>query len=1375
MTAEIEQLKERQALLQEELSAVKRRLSLIENNLGMAEPKRSSAAEQPEAGGIPVVKTSELVGESTPPIARPSWSEPAALISPRTIPIPPPIRAVALRTVQQEQETVTAQVEAPAEPPAGTPVVSVDEIVPLVVESLTIAPVPTMETPIPGNGMEPETSCDARRLVPVAQPAGATVVQPEGVMPEPEAAMEPVITRVSAESERVKESSFELQLGTYWLVRIGIVMILTGLVFAATYAYRNYVGRLGPGGKVGLLYFAGGALLGVGAWLQRKEQKTSLKNYGQVLFAGGMAAVYFTTFAAHHFPNLRVIVSAALDGVLLLSWAGFMVWLADQKKSELMAWFAIGLAYYTSFITNVGLFTLYSNLVLTMAAVFFLLRNRWAMLSYGSLVATYAGFAFWRFHHNDGWLWDLRVEDVWTGNWFLAGYWMSFTAAVFLSRFDQLARGSRAAFSTLNNGAFFSLVLLSMLHVSRGSLWKFSLAYGAVLLGLAGLARRFLNREMAVRNAYVTQGLLLVTVGFISYFAGLNLGLVLAAESLVLVMLGGQLKNPILRGGAQVVAALAVGLGLAHQQAFEWTGLLVGATIGAIMGFNAFWDQRQNDAEQKPVSFPTGFYTVLGLLIWWVTTWNNTDPAWRGLVFAVESTCDLVLAPPLRNEALRFGAYPFAAFAVAWQLYELYVRDGDPGTLPLGVGAGIGVLMLANAMVVRWRRPEVSVAAIQWESVCFSALAQAIWLVTTWSADQNWRALLFAAESVSFLLASRYLKSRVFEAGASVAAVLAVGLQSYAMLPFDRPGLCRGVMIGAMILLNAFEHRTRRDQLTAEQRRWQEMFFTTLALLMWAVTTWQNSATQWRALILAMESVVFLMAGDMVKNAALRCSTYAFAGVSVVWGIYDLSRQYMGVELNLRVGGYQAAVVGLLMMVDALWERRRGVVTEGATLRVPETVFSVFALVVWLVTTWTFTPTPYLAPLLGFEAGVFTAAIYAPRLRELTLLGQAFLLLGQLQCIVCLLSGQPQLPWWNPAVTAVISVGLGHWWQRQRSLDCTEVMRQAWQGLYGLATVGLLFCWLHPVFSPPTWMAVTSLLAVVMTGYGLLTRAWFLAGFGQVFLGVSAGEFCYQLWAGSHGAEPEWFYALTPIATLFVFAGPLYRYLERIQLIGPGLREPLWAMSLIYRGVALLMAVGWIFEYITQQDRFWTLALVGVVFFAWSGWCRMREPLYLGAAFTLIGFGTFGLGFNDATVVHWPNLPAILALLLQQRAARRWPVVFPLHAHVHTGMILLGASSVWLFCSRLVILKAGGFGLYLTAAWAVLALVIFCVGFAWRERIYRWHGLSVLACALGRVVIFDVWRLETVYRILSFLALGGVLLVLGFIYSKYQEKIKEWL
>jgi uncharacterized membrane protein len=75
----------------------------------------------------------------------------------------------------------------------------------------------------------------------------------------------------------------------------------------------------------------------------------------------------------------------------------------------------------------------------------------------------------------------------------------------------------------------------------------------------------------------------------------------------------------------------------------------------------------------------------------------------------------------------------------------------------------------------------------------------------------------------------------------------------------------------------------------------------------------------------------------------------------------------------------------------------------------------------------------------------------------------------------------------------------------------------------------------------------------------------------------------------------------------------------------------------------------------------------------------------------------------------------------------------------------------------------------------VLALLLFTAGIPFRERVYRWLGLAILACALGRIVLFDVWKLQMLYRIVSFMALGVVLLVLGFIYNKYQERIKQWL
>ena len=213
-----------------------------------------------------------------------------------------------------------------------------------------------------------------------------------------------------------------------------------------------------------LLYAAGAALLGSGAWLQRKREKESLRNYGQVLFAGGLAAVYFTTYAAHYVEVLRVIASPLLDGVSAARLGGLHGLDCGPQKSEVLALFAVGLAYYTSAITDVGLFTLDSNLVLTEAAVFFLVRNRWTTLSFISVVATYGGFAFWRFHR-----WRLELERALDGSVGRQLFPRRATGSCsrppcFSSRGEKLRHANRGLYAGLNNGAFFVLVLLSMIH-----------------------------------------------------------------------------------------------------------------------------------------------------------------------------------------------------------------------------------------------------------------------------------------------------------------------------------------------------------------------------------------------------------------------------------------------------------------------------------------------------------------------------------------------------------------------------------------------------------------------------------------------------------------------------------------------------------------------------------------------------------------------------------------------------------------------------------------------------------------------------------------------------------------------------------------------
>ena len=54
-------------------------------------------------------------------------------------------------------------------------------------------------------------------------------------------------------------------------------------------------------------------------------------------------------------------------------------------------------------------------------------------------------------------------------------------------------------------------------------------------------------------------------------------------------------------------------------------------------------------------------------------------------------------------------------------------------------------------------------------------------------------------------------------------------------------------------------------------------------------------------------------------------------------------------------------------------------------------------------------------------------------------------------------------------------------------------------------------------------------------------------------------------------------------------------------------------------------------------------------------------------------------------------------------------------------------------------------------------------------------GLVALGISLLRAVFHDIAQLATPYRILSFIALGVILLLLGYLYTRNKERLVKWL
>jgi hypothetical protein len=130
------------------------------------------------------------------------------------------------------------------------------------------------------------------------------------------------------------------------------------------------------------------------------------------------------------------------------------------------------------------------------------------------------------------------------------------------------------------------------------------------------------------------------------------------------------------------------------------------------------------------------------------------------------------------------------------------------------------------------------------------------------------------------------------------------------------------------------------------------------------------------------------------------------------------------------------------------------------------------------------------------------------------------------------------------------------------------------------------------------------------------------------------------------------------------------------------------------------------------------------------------------------------------------NLFAILILGASQFLTRKKANALSIPEPAHQVWIVITSLALWGFVSRWVIIHSGGAHFYLTGSWALVAFALFGIGFVLREIIYRWAALTIIACALARVVTLDVWKLQTINRILSLLALGVVLLALGYVYTR---------
>ncbi len=81
--------------------------------------------------------------------------------------------------------------------------------------------------------------------------------------------------------------------------------------------------------------------------------------------------------------------------------------------------------------------------------------------------------------------------------------------------------------------------------------------------------------------------------------------------------------------------------------------------------------------------------------------------------------------------------------------------------------------------------------------------------------------------------------------------------------------------------------------------------------------------------------------------------------------------------------------------------------------------------------------------------------------------------------------------------------------------------------------------------------------------------------------------------------------------------------------------------------------------------------------------------------------------------------------------------------------------------------------LSISSFWMAYAAVLLSLGFWLRQAPVRWTGLGMALIAAGKVFLYDLSQLSELYRILSFVLLGVVLLALSFRYQRWRRDSKH--
>ncbi len=175
------------------------------------------------------------------------------------------------------------------------------------------------------------------------------------------------------------EADWEGRLGTNWLHRAGILLIVIGVVLFLGYAMTE----LGAAGRIAIASGAGLLMLAAGYWF---DGRGHFRPWSLGIIGGGFAVLYATAFAAHAVDAARVIHNQSAGVALQTLIAVAAITQAVRFASERAAAVAFLAAFVGILSSDASEVRFAGSLPLTLAGIWLAVRMNWEGLPWGILL-----------------------------------------------------------------------------------------------------------------------------------------------------------------------------------------------------------------------------------------------------------------------------------------------------------------------------------------------------------------------------------------------------------------------------------------------------------------------------------------------------------------------------------------------------------------------------------------------------------------------------------------------------------------------------------------------------------------------------------------------------------------------------------------------------------------------------------------------------------------------------------------------------------------------------------------------------------------------------------------------------------------------------